>query len=72
MVGILQIAATCSNVAYNVYTYTKEEISASAVHGLRRFAGDLILNGTRVKSVPLRIAMGQLLRFYSHLIRNAI
>ncbi|XP_058803404.1 uncharacterized protein LOC131671175 [Phymastichus coffea] len=62
---ILQIAAKCGKISFNVYIYPVQDISAaaSAIHGLRKYEGDLMLQSEKVHSVSLRIAMGQFLHY---------
>ena len=63
---IIQIAAKCGASSFSVYINPKKEISvsASAVHGIRKLQGDLMLHGKKIDAVPLRVAIGQLLQWF--------
>ena len=62
---ILQIAAKCGTVTFDIYITPSKDISAaaSAVNGLRKSQAELFLYGKKVESVPLRIAISKLLEW---------
>ncbi|XP_011685184.1 PREDICTED: uncharacterized protein LOC105448359 [Wasmannia auropunctata] len=57
---ILQIAAKCNKTTFSTYSNPVQQISpkAAEAHGLVNCYGDLMHNGVKVSSVPIRIALG--------------
>lgn len=58
---ILQIAAKCNKTVFSTYVNPVQQISpkATEAHGLVNRYGDLMHNGVKVPSVPIRIALGE-------------
>lgn len=62
---ILQVAAKYGNKKFNVYVKPTKEISANATaaNGLINCQGDLLYRGVKVDSVPMRLALVNLLEW---------
>ncbi|XP_046614237.1 uncharacterized protein LOC124302290 [Neodiprion virginianus] len=66
---ILQIAAQYNKSKFSVYVNPTQKIAAQAseANGLTNVRGELMLNGTRVPSIPLRLALDAFRNFLTKL-----